>query len=287
MKNLITSVIALIALVFSSSAQAQTKTPKLENSLLWEVSGNGLSKPSYLYGTVHMICKPDYFFSEKTKKAFEASSKLVLEINFADPAEMSNMQKMAMGKEPLSKLLNPEQLSKLDGILKKTAGMTVQQVDNFSLMTVMSLISMKSFGCTDIKLYEMELIELAKKRNIAIDGLETVKSQLEIFGNAYSNDEMLTMFEESSQAETTKLVEAYKAENIGNLFDQVTDEKITSEKTKKMILDNRNSNWIKEMPQMMKNESVFFAVGSAHLGGEFGVINLLRKAGYIVKPIMN
>lgn len=287
MKNLITSVIALIALVFSSSAQAQTESPKLENSLLWEVSGNGLEKPSYLYGTVHMICAPDYFLSEKTKKAFNATNKLVLEINFSDAAEMTTMQKMAMGKEPLSKLLNPAQLSKLDGILKNTAGMSVQQVDNFSLMTVMSLVSMKTFGCTDLKLYEMEFIEMAKKRNIAVGGLETVKSQFEIFGNAYSNDEMIDMLGESNPEETIKLVSAYKTENVGLLFDLVTDKKFMNVATRKMILDGRNLNWIKEMPQMMKNESVFFAVGSGHLGGEFGVINLLRKAGYIVKPVMN
>ncbi|MTH18040.1 TraB/GumN family protein [Flavobacterium sp. LC2016-01] len=287
MKNLIKSVIAVIAIVFSSSAQAQTKAPKLENSLLWEVSGNGLEKPSYLYGTIHMICGPDYFLSEKTKKAFSTANKLVLEINFANAAEMTDMQKLAMGKEPLSKLLNPRQLSQLDDILKKTAGMTVQQVDNFSLMTVMSLISMKSFGCADIKLYEMEFIEMAKKRNIQIDGLETVKSQISIFENAYTNDEMITMLSESDQDETAKLVAVYKAENIESLYDIITDKKITSEKTKKMILDGRNLNWIKVMPQMMKNESVFFAVGAAHLGGEFGVINLLRNAGYIVKPVMN
>ncbi|MBB4801033.1 uncharacterized protein YbaP (TraB family) [Flavobacterium nitrogenifigens] len=287
MKNLIKSVIAVIAIVFSSSVQAQTKSPKLENSLLWEVSGNGLTKPSYLYGTVHMICSPDYFLSEKTKKAFDASNKLVLEINFADPSEMADMQKMAMGKEPLSKLLSPEHLSKLDEILKTKTGMTVQQVDNFSLMTVMSLISMKTFGCADIKLYEMEFIEMAKKRNIQIGGLETVKSQLSILGNAYTNDEMIQMLSESNQNETDKLVASYKSENIDDLYNNVTDKKFTSEKTRKMILDQRNLNWIKEMPQMMKTESVFFAVGAGHLGGEFGVINLLRKAGYIVKPVMN
>jgi uncharacterized protein YbaP (TraB family) len=41
------------------------------------------------------------------------------------------------------------------------------------------------------------------------------------------------------------------------------------------------------MPELMKTESTFFAVGSAHLAGELGVINLLRKAGYSVKPVMN
>lgn len=79
MKNSIKSIIAVITLVFSVTIMAQTKSSKTENSLLWEVSGNGLSKPSYVYGTIHMICAGDYFLSEKTKKAFETSDKLVLE----------------------------------------------------------------------------------------------------------------------------------------------------------------------------------------------------------------
>jgi hypothetical protein len=45
---------------------------------------------------------------------------------------------------------------------KREQGMTVKQVDKFSIMAVMSLISMKSFGCADIKMYEMEFIEMAK-----------------------------------------------------------------------------------------------------------------------------
>jgi hypothetical protein len=43
--------------------------------------------------------------------------------------------------------------------------MTVKQVDKFSLMTVMSLMTMKSFGCVDIKIYEMEFIAMAKDSN--------------------------------------------------------------------------------------------------------------------------
>lgn len=287
MKNFIQSIIIVFVVVFSFSAKAQTNSVKLENTLLWEVSGNGLTKPSYLYGTIHMICGPDYFLSEKTKKAFEASNKLVLEINFNDPKELTEMQQLAMGKEPLSKKLSPEQLSKLDAILKSTTGMSVQQVDSFSLVTVMSLISMKSFGCADLKFYEMEFIDQAKKRNVEIGGLETVKEQFESLEKAYSIDELLVMLGQSDAEETNKLVAAYKTENLKSLFDITTDEKVTSEKTRKMILDDRNSNWLKIMPQLMIKESVFFAVGAGHLGGEFGVINLLRKAGFVVKPIMN
>jgi len=286
MKNLFKSVVTAIAIIFNLSAQAQTKSPKLENSLLWEVSGNGLEKPSYLYGTIHMICGPDYFLSEKTKKAFEASNKLVLEIDYADPKEIAEMQKRAMGEEPLSKKLNPEQLAKLDAVLKKSTGMTIQQVDAFSLMTVTSIISMKNFGCTDMKSYEMEFVEQAKKRNMGITGLETVKSQFESFGNAYSDDEMMSMLDESN--DQVKLsVANYKKENVQELYDASTSEDVMSANAKKYMLDARNGNWVKALPQMMKKESLFVAMGAAHLAGEEGVINLLRKEGYIVKPILN
>ncbi|OXA81822.1 hypothetical protein SAMN05444397_105337 [Flavobacterium aquidurense] len=286
MKNLFKSVVTVIAIIFSLSNQAQTKSPKLENSLLWEVSGNGLEKPSYLYGTIHVICGEDYFLSEKTKKAFEASGKLVLEMNYADPNEMEFMQKSAMGKEPLSKKLNPEQLAKLDAILKKSTGMTIKQVDAFTLMTVSGLISMKNFGCTDMKFYEMEFAAMAKKRNIEVVGLETVKFQIESYGNAYSDDETIAMSEEADD-DTDLSVANYKKENIEELYKASTAADIMTAKAKKYMLDERNSKWVEVLPELMKKESLFVGVGAAHLGGEFGVINLLRKAGYIVKPIMN
>jgi uncharacterized protein YbaP (TraB family) len=151
MKKLIKTAIVLIAMVFGFGATAQTKTT--ENSLLWEVSGKGLKKPSYIYGTIHMICGNDYFLSDKTQKAFATSDNLILEVNLSDPNEMAAAQQLAYGKEPLSTTLSPEQLNDLDALLQKRTGMTVKQVDKFSLMTVMSLIAMKSFSCVDIKIY--------------------------------------------------------------------------------------------------------------------------------------
>ena len=52
------------------------------------------------------------------------------------------------------------------------------------------------------------------------------------------------------------------------------------------ILDDRNRNWVAKMPAIMASDATFFAVGSGHLAGEHGVINLLRLAGYTVQPVM-
>ena len=285
MKNLFTSVVAVIALVFSGTIQGQTKSLKLENSLLWEVSGNGLSKPSYLYGTFHMICAKDYFLSEKTKKAFDKSDKVVFEVNLSDPNELNYAAKMGMGEKPLSQTLSTEELFKLDEVLKKNAGVSVQQVDALSLTGAMGLITMKSFGCTDIKMYEMEFLEAAKKKNLPVGGLETFKSEEITAANAYSTLEMISMLNESTIEGTAKSIVDYKNEDIQSIYNFNTRKEVMNAKAKKYMLDERNTNWVKQMSEMMKKEGVFFAFGAAHLGGELGIINLLRQAGYKVKPV--
>src|ERR1700755_1313572 len=64
MKKLILVVTALCAFLFSFS---QSRTPKKYPSLFWEITGNGLAKPSYLFGTMHVSSKmvfhlPDSFY---------------------------------------------------------------------------------------------------------------------------------------------------------------------------------------------------------------------------------
>ena len=291
MKKLFKIVAVVAVLLISNGVFAQAKKATSVNSndksLLWEISGNGLSKPSYLYGTIHMICGNDYFLSDKTKKAFTASDNLVLEVNLSDPNELSAAQQLAYGKNPLSKTLSPEKLNDLDALLQKRTGMTVKQVDKFSLMTVMSLITMKSFGCIDIKSYEMEFIAMAKESDKSVTGFETLQAQMDFLSKAYSDAEMITMLQESNDDNTKKMVQNYIQEDLPELYKETTAPKVMNEKSRKWLLEMRNENWVVKMPDMMKDKSTFFAVGAAHLLGEQGVINLLKKKGYIVKPILN
>jgi uncharacterized protein YbaP (TraB family) len=291
MKKLFKSIVVVAVVLISNGIFAQAKkeaaVPLNEKSLLWEISGKGLSKTSYLYGTIHMICADDYFLSEKVKKAFEATDNLVLEVNLADPKEISSAQQFIYGKEPLSKTLSPQQLNDLDVLLQKRTGMTVKQVDKFNLVSLTSLITMKSFGCDDIKMYEMEFIEMAKRSSKSIAGFETLQSQMDFLSSAYTDSEMITMLQESNDENTKKMVQNYIQENLPEIYNDVTAEKVMNEKTRKVLLDGRNENWIVMMPNIMKEKSTFFAVGAGHLLGEQGVIRLLRKKGYTVQPVMN
>ncbi|MEM9849996.1 MAG: TraB/GumN family protein, partial [Bacteroidota bacterium] len=67
------------------------------NSLLWEVSGNGLDEPSYVFGTIHIIGKDDYFFTDKMQAAFDSSELVIFEIKVDDMMNPMSLMSM-MGK---------------------------------------------------------------------------------------------------------------------------------------------------------------------------------------------
>ncbi|HEX6915751.1 MAG TPA: TraB/GumN family protein, partial [Chitinophagaceae bacterium] len=85
MKKILLAVPCLLS-AFFSVAQAPT-----EKSLLWKISGNGLSAPSYLYGTIHIMCPDDIRITPKLEAAFNSTRQLYLELDMDNPAAMAKM----------------------------------------------------------------------------------------------------------------------------------------------------------------------------------------------------
>lgn len=286
MRTIKTLILGLItAASFSFSTQAQTKKAN-ENSLLWEISGNGLSRSSYLYGTLHIMCESDFVIKEKVKKAFDVTSKLALEIDYDDPSELKLMQEMSVSKVALSTLLTPSDYKKLDILLKERVGVGANQFEHTSLNSLVSMILIKALNCNP-KMYELEFLQMAQKRKMEVLGLEKVAVQIVALDAAFSPSVMVEQSGNYDKKYFDLLTQTYKSEDLKSIFKIANDPKVMDEKSKPVMLYNRNSNWVKDMPAMMKNESVFFAIGAAHLPGEKGVIQLLQKAGYKVQPIIN
>lgn len=293
MKKVTFLIAALSFTLFSNAQQAKTgKQPKQEkndNSLLWKIEGNGLTQPSYVYGTIHMLCAPDFEIKEKVSTAFNNTSNLVMELDMDDPKELQEMQNMMKSTTTLSSLLTDEEEKKADVILKSAVGMSLKQADNISPLGLMSLSIMSSYACppAEMKMYEVEFLTKAIAQNKKIGGLETIADQMAAVGNSFTIQEILKQMElkreySSVLAEMTK---AYKEQNLPKLYETVTDKRFMDENAKKAMLTVRNEKWIAKMPAIMKQESTFFAVGAGHLYGNDGVITLLRNKGFKVTPV--
>lgn len=272
-------------IVSSFVANAQNK--KLENSVLWKIEHKDLAKPSYLLGTIHILCEDDFSIPKKVTKAFNETENLVLEVDLSDTAALMEARKTMMSTGKLSEELSKEQQIYLDNLLKKEMGMSLKMVDNYTLMTIYTLLIQQSLTCPTKKMYEFELINLAKAKNKKIAGLETLNDQLDFFAKAYPKDFLWQQIElhEEYKAMFQDMVTHYKNEDISTLFAGMKDERFFNKNAEHWMLTVRNTNWIKLMPDMMKKQSNLFAVGAAHLVGENGIIELLRKQGYKVTPV--
>lgn len=276
---------AAALLCFGANAQ------KLDNALLWKISGNGLKQPSYLFGTMHITC--DATLEKNVLTALDNTRQLYLEINMDDPALQTKMMQGAMMKDgqKMSTLATPEEFKLVSDFLNENLGMPATLLDGFKPSLVTMMLYPKMMECPAESI-EMALMEVTKQQNEQLFGLETIEHQLAIFDAIpYKEqmDELVTMAKEGldAQKEANKKLDAiYKSKNLKAIADYMEEEENqTYGDHADILLDDRNTSWIPKIEEAAKATPTFFGVGAAHLGGEKGVILLLRKKGYKVEAV--
>ena len=280
-------VLLLFTLFISLFSNAQ----ELEKSLLWKISGNGLNKPSYLFGTIHLTC--DTSLDANTLNALEATEQLYLELDMDDKSIQMQMMKLMMMKDgaKLSTLLSPEDFKILDEFMKKNLNMSVKLFDSFKPFMISSMLFPKMLDCKSQSV-ESELMKITKEQNEEIFGLEIAEDQMKVFDEiSYQDqaDELLKTVKdnlEKDKKEFQEMITIYQNKDIEGMLKMMSDSdnKITSE-NQEILLNDRNKNWIPIMIKIMKDKPTFFGVGAGHLAGEEGVIKLLRKKGYKVEAV--
>lgn len=261
------------------------------NTLLWEISGNGLQQPSYLFGTIHMICKEDFLISEIVKQKFNSSKQVYLELDMDDPQlQVTMMQQMQLpDKETLKNKLGESDFKKLDSFLQKEMNMNLVMFDKFKPMMVMSILAQRLLPCAGMESYDMNFAKMATEQKKELLGLEKVEDQLGVFDAIPDSLEIRSIMNmvndfESHKKEFSRMSSIYKTQDLDALY-QLMAESPEMMGSQELLLDRRNRNWIPVMESVMKNSSTFFAVGAGHFGGSQGVLELLRNKGYKVKGI--
>lgn len=292
MKKQFLTLVGFIAqlLTFTQGAQAQTTT--LEKSLLWKITGKDIKAPSYAFGTIHSICNEDYFFTEKMKKAFDESKKLILEIDLTDPAMLNDYQSQLVlpeGEELKDFFTSEKEFQEFSDSVKKNMDIDVAAYTKLKPFVLISMIAMKSATCENQSSYEMNLVDMSKKNKIEVDGLETGLSQLKIFDQMKKDDIRQMLLESVQQLdeqhiEMNKLITLYKSQDVDGLYRFISASPEFKGHEKELIQD-RNLNWMNTLVYEMKHQPCFIAVGAGHLAGEKGILNLLSQAGYTIEAV--
>jgi uncharacterized protein YbaP (TraB family) len=280
-----------------SLASLFAQTGNVNNTLLWKISGKNLSKPSYLFGTIHMLCADDIQLSPALKNAIQTTDKVYLELDMDNMIEMLGvLGKMKMRNDTtLADLLKPEEYTKVKDFFKKQNGpLPFSVLETYKPILAASTLMQASLDCDKQVAMEQLILKEAKAKGKSIKGLETMAFQMSIFDsipykvqaqqlyNYVDNYEAL-----SQNKEFEELTRAYRSQELDKLEEITKKEDMGISNFTEVLLYRRNATWAKKLEELMLHNTLVVAVGAGHLPGEKGVINLLRKAGYKVEPVAN
>ncbi|HLY70680.1 MAG TPA: TraB/GumN family protein [Puia sp.] len=286
----------LTSFIFSATAQNDPGTNvDPAHTLLWEISGKNLTKPSYLFGTMHILCADDAQLSDGLKNVINSCDEIYFEIDLSDMKAMLNSLKyLRMNDETkLSDLLNADDYAKVKSYFSKHASMLpFGMLERFKPLLISSMIEEQGLGCKTTDGMEMEIMKNANTVNKKINGLETVEFQAQLFDSIpYTRQarDLVNYIDSIDQYARSMdtLMKVYKEQDLNKIDELSRTGDITVSDYIDLLLNGRNRNWIKQMDTLMAAKSLLFAVGAAHLPGESGVIELLRKSGYTVTPMKN
>lgn len=278
---------------------AKSIKPKaVTKSLLWEVSGNGLKNPSYLYGTYHLL--NDSYLNDvpEVKQRFEGSKGVVVETELDSAVMMQMGAKMIMPDKKISGLLSAEDYTLVSKEVKQTIGYDMAMLDQMKPMTLMVMLSVLEYQKLDVlkpykgKPLDAYFAQQGRSDGKKITSLETVEEQLDLLYNHYPVEKQAKQLveyvkqKEAALKVQEQLTNLYFEKDLAGMWAaSETYNKLTGEEDISYMVDDRNKKWMTKLPTIMKDQPTFVAVGALHLPGENGLIKLLQKAGYTVKPL--
>ncbi|WP_400075943.1 TraB/GumN family protein [Winogradskyella sp. R77965] len=257
-------------------------------SLLWEISGNGLEKKSYLYGTMHVSKKVAFRLDDVFYKALNESDCVALE---SDPTTWPGFNyDMMIGEMAyynnyrsefytnLFKLTHPEEMAIRGSV----------RMDNNAVNAYLYRKSNASDNFEEETYLDMFIFQAGKKNNKEIYGLEDLaESRYLTTKAAYNADkkDLDPWLQKLFAKENPYLIQEnlYRDRNL-DLLDSI-GAGVNTKFYRENMLFIRNENMVISLEELMPNRSVFAGVGAAHLPGEKGMINMLRQRGYTVKAL--
>lgn len=283
----------------------------MQAQLLWKISGNGLQKPSYIIGTYHLAPVSFTDSIKGLKAALDASEQVYGEIVMADLTSPENQQKaqaamMLPDGQTLDKLFTADEMTRINALVKSVLGvdmtnpMVAQQLGKltpYALQVQLGvLIYLKKHpGFNPNEGFDSYFQKEAAAKGKGVGGLETFDFQINTLYKSTTMERqkqlLLCMADnlEFTEEQTENVVKAFFTQDLDGI-EKAMDAKLNNTcdgtpEEKETLIYSRNDNWMKQMPEIMKQKGTFFAVGAGHLPGERGLLAQLKKAGYTVEGI--
>lgn len=287
-------------LSFYATVAAQKNT--WPNTLLWKISGNGLKKPSYLFGTMHLQDKRIFNLGDSFYHHFERAEGFAIEVDFHEYLD-SLLQKSLQLVEDRGLADDDEDEVKVAIVdtlagLANPPGVDIKEVKQEDMKMSRNLRKefrkLRNEQVRSLLLYgrmptilDAYLYGMAMKQGKWLGAVEDVKDQINLrdeLGKDIDENEELKKPEDQLRSSLGNMIRVYLAQDL-NQIEEIALK--NSGRTKSLLFNNRNVKMARSMDSLSHQRSMFYAVGAAHLPGDSGVIRLLQKKGYTLTPVIS
>lgn len=280
-------------------SQNESDSHEQGNSILWEITRDDLTFKSYIFGTHHLFNSSFIDSSKVINELLNSVKAVTLETEYSELDTAAMLEKIKLKDDESYNFPTVEDEEYLKNYLSKNAKLKVFSYSYFimkpmAIWAALIYLDYSNVTKTDISSYiaiDAFFEKESKRLNKELNGLETMEEQFSLLMDSIPlNVQLDILMETIKQKDYVKelsyqlMDSCYKNQRIdcigemgifGNKYPQENE----------MFLERRNKRWMKSIPMLINYNSNFIAVGARHLPGEYGLLNLLRKEGYTLKPI--
>jgi uncharacterized protein YbaP (TraB family) len=263
------------------------RTQEYPNSLLWSISGNGLKKTSFLFGTIHLQDKRVFGFTDSVYHSIQSAEGFAMEVHPDSMVLSMFMNVQSVASKPLKKAMSRREYMKLKDKLVKEWKVDPEKLSVSDAYQLKKKLSMPDLRKDDMPaIVDLYLYSIARDQGKSISGLEKINDQLSLLKEVEENfnPQELVGDEAVEKNFIENMINVYVREDLNKIMKM---QAMMGEQYEDKVLNSRNRVMVENIDSLMHSLSYFVAIGAAHLPGPKGVIQLLRDRGYKVEPVIS
>jgi uncharacterized protein len=265
-----------------------------ESSILWEITGNGITKPSYLFGSLKFIGEKEFYLPKEATEKIKQSAIFAIEdeVDHHAQHELNKVLHFPKG-ESLSTHLSAEDYNKVVNFFESEFKISKKQFEAkyAKLIPLAISISMTRLSLGEkVKFYDIELLKFAKSNKVKSYSLESVDREAKALTSFSIEDQTAALLHtvnnfEKQKTEFQKLMDDYPQGKLEEIFEYTLHPLENNQDFINTFFYQRNKEWMPKIEKMISENVAFISVGVSHLEGDGGLLNLFKEKGYTLTPI--
>lgn len=284
-----------IGLLLFFSSISIVRAQEVDNSILWEISGNGLEKPSYLFGIINFIPENEFAISGRILRAMDECDLFITKIPHTKASQKEFTKAARIANDGwINDYLTDDELNQLRLLMLKDLEVTEHDYHfTYSRLQPVILVTASTllYLGEDVVFVEDELAKAAKKHHLKFRSLSTIEEEIAAFEKFPIPDQVEALkytvnnWEEHIN-DYDKLVQSYVGDqDLEMIHEEILRATNRSEIFQEAYYYSRNKSWTGQIKELIAKDAAFISVGAGHFYGKEGLIQLLKKEGYSLNPV--